>query len=95
MDDPFESGATATLSEEHLTSPGSAVGTAATLSDHSTFRRARIGQTRSELVVDLKDLRRFSLTWVGAWSGLAPDGSSLFVRDLSTDDIYSLDLELP
>jgi eukaryotic-like serine/threonine-protein kinase len=66
-----------------------------TLSDHSTFRRVRIGQTRSELVVDLKDLRRFSLTFVGAWSGLAPDGSSLFVRDLSTDEIYSLDVELP
>jgi hypothetical protein len=32
---------------------------------------------------------------IGAWSGLAPDGSALFVRDLSTDEIYSLDLELP
>jgi hypothetical protein len=66
-----------------------------TLSDRSTFRRVRIGQTRSEVVVDLKDIRRFSLTFVGAWSGVAPDGSSLFVRDLSTDEIYSLDLELP
>ena len=55
----------------------------------------RLGQTRSELVLDLKDLRRNSLTLVGAWSGLAPDGSALFVRDLSTDEIYSLDLELP
>jgi len=63
--------------------------------DHPTFRRVKVGQTRSELVVDLKDLRRYSLTLVGAWSGLAPDGSALFVRDLSTDEIYSLDLELP
>ena len=63
--------------------------------DHPTFRRVKVGQTRSEFVVDLRDLRRFSLTFVGAWSGLAPDGSSLFVRDLSTDEIYSLDLELP
>jgi len=63
--------------------------------DRPTFRRVRVGQTRSELVVDLKDLRRYSLTLVGAWSGLAPDGSALFVRDLSTDEIYSLDLELP
>jgi len=66
-----------------------------TLSDHPTFRRVRIGQTRSELIVDLKDLHRFSLTFAGAWSGLAPDGSSLFVRDLSTDEVYSLDVELP
>ena len=63
--------------------------------DHPTFRRVKVGQTRSELVADLKDLRRYSLDLVGAWSGLAPDGSFLFVRDLSTDEIYSLDLELP
>jgi eukaryotic-like serine/threonine-protein kinase len=63
--------------------------------DHPTYRRVKLGQTRSELVLDLKDLRRYSLTLVGAWSGLAPDGSALFVRDLSTDEIYSLDLELP
>ncbi|MFY9561560.1 MAG: protein kinase [Terriglobales bacterium] len=63
--------------------------------DHPTFRRVKVGQTRSELVLDLKDLRRYSLTLVGAWSGLAPDGSALFVRDLSTDEIYSLDVELP
>jgi eukaryotic-like serine/threonine-protein kinase len=63
--------------------------------DRPTFRRVRVGQTRSELIVDLKDLRRYTLTLVGAWSGLAPDGSALFVRDLSTDEIYSLDLELP
>lgn len=63
--------------------------------EHPTFRRVKVGQTRSEPVVDLKDLRRYSLTLVGAWSGLAPDGSPLFVRDLSTDEIYSLDLELP
>jgi Tol biopolymer transport system component len=63
--------------------------------DHPTFRRAGVKQTRSELVLDLKDLNRYSLTLVGAWNGLAPDGSPLFVRDLSTDEIYSLDLELP
>ncbi len=62
---------------------------------HPTFRRVKVGQTRSELVLELQDLRRYSLTLVGAWSGLAPDGSALFVRDLSTDEIYSLDLELP
>jgi len=64
------------------------------LTDHPSFRRVKVGQTRSELVVDLKDLRRYAFTLVGTWTGLAPDGSALFVRDLSTDEIYSLDLEL-
>jgi hypothetical protein len=32
---------------------------------------------------------------IGPWSGLTPDGSPLFVRNLSTDEIYALDLDLP
>ena len=63
--------------------------------EHPTYRRIRVGQTRSELLLDLKDLRRYFSTPAGNWSGLAPDGSGLFVRDLSTEEIYALDLELP
>jgi Tol biopolymer transport system component len=54
------------------------------------YRRTKVGQKQSELVVDLNNLRR-----LGPWSGLAPDGSPLFIRDVSSDDIYALDLELP
>jgi hypothetical protein len=32
---------------------------------------------------------------IGVWSNVAPDGSALFNRNLSTDEIYALDLELP
>jgi len=31
----------------------------------------------------------------GVWSGLTPDGSVLLLRDLSTSDLYVLDVELP
>ena len=62
---------------------------------HSTFRRVRVGETRSELVADLQSLRRYSVWPVFGWSGLAPDGSALFTRDLSSDEIYSLDVDLP
>ncbi|HXM96200.1 MAG TPA: hypothetical protein VOA64_18425 [Candidatus Dormibacteraeota bacterium] len=58
---------------------------------NAAYRRIRIGQTRSELFVDWKNLRRWGLPW----SGLTPDGSALFVRDVSSDEIYSLELELP
>jgi len=64
-------------------------------SDHPTFRRIRVGQTRSELLADLKALTRFKSRAAGPWSNVAPDGSAVFVRDLSTDEIYALDLELP
>ena len=52
------------------------------------YRRVKVGQTRSELIVDLKDLR-------GLWSGVTPDGAALFLRDVSVDEIYSLEVELP
>jgi Tol biopolymer transport system component/DNA-binding winged helix-turn-helix (wHTH) protein len=58
------------------------------------FRRVKVGETRSEFLIDLKNLRRYG-RYGWAWSGLAPDDSALLVRDVSTDEIYSLDLELP
>jgi serine/threonine protein kinase len=66
-----------------------------TFSENSTFRRIKMGQTHSEFLVDLRGLRRYSAAPTFGWSGIAPDGSNLFVRDLSTDEIYALDLELP
>jgi eukaryotic-like serine/threonine-protein kinase len=59
------------------------------------YYRVQLGQTRGELLVDLKDLHQFSTDSLAVWSGITPDGSPLFVRDTSTDEIYALDLELP
>ena len=63
--------------------------------DHPTFRRVKVGQTHSELLVDLKGLPRYLAPPAYGWSGIAPDGAALFTRDLSTDEIYALDLDLP
>jgi Tol biopolymer transport system component len=66
------------------------------LTEPATFRRIRVGSTNSEVVIDLKNLRKLYEAPVGgAWFGIAPDGSPLFSRDLSTDEIYGLDLSLP
>jgi dipeptidyl aminopeptidase/acylaminoacyl peptidase len=62
---------------------------------HPTFRRVKVGQSKSEFVLDLTNLHRYGDNLIGQWSGLAPDGSALFVRDLSTQEVYALDLELP
>jgi Tol biopolymer transport system component len=59
--------------------------------ENPSYRRIAVGQARSELVVNLQDLRR----WGFPWSGLTPGDTPLFVRDISTDEIYSLELELP
>jgi hypothetical protein len=66
-----------------------------TFTEHATFRRIRVSSTRSELVNDLTNLRRYQAPIAGFWSGIAPDGSPLFARDLSTNEIYALDLNLP
>jgi Tol biopolymer transport system component len=64
--------------------------------DRPTFRRVKLGQTHSELLVDLKGLTRYAEPGpAGVWSNIAPDGSALFDRNISTDEIYALDLELP
>ena len=49
----------------------------------------------SEFMLDFRDLRRYERSIVIPWSAVAPDGSILEVRDVSTDEIYALDLELP
>jgi len=58
------------------------------VSKASGYRRVKVGQTRSELILDVKDLR-------GLWSGVTPDGAALFSRDVSVDEIYSLEVKLP
>jgi eukaryotic-like serine/threonine-protein kinase len=58
------------------------------------YFRLRVPDGQIERVVSLKNIHRFFPTW-GEWSGLAPDGSPLFVRDISTQEIYALDWVLP
>ena len=65
-----------------------------TSTKEAAFLRVQVGQTRSEFLIDLKDMHRYG-RYGWAWSGLAPDDSALLVRDVSTDEIYSLDVELP
>jgi len=57
--------------------------------DHPGYRRVRLGDSHSEFVADLKDLRR------SFWSGITPDNIPIFSRDISSDEIYALEFELP
>ena len=65
-----------------------------TYSNDLSYRRVKVGETKSGVAVSLKNLRRYFGS-VGFWSGLAPDGTALFVRDISTQEIYALDVQLP
>ena len=65
-----------------------------TFSNDQSYRRLKVGDTKSEEAVSLKNLRRY-FSSIGLWSGLAPDGTPIFVRDISTQEIYALDVQLP
>jgi len=67
---------------------------AASATDSPGYYRTKVGQLRAERLVELQNVRQFS-GGLGTWSAITPDGSPLFVRDLSTDEIYALDLDLP
>jgi Tol biopolymer transport system component len=62
--------------------------------EQPSYRRLHLGQRQSELVADLGSLNRLLGQW-GTWSGMTPDRSPLFVRDLSTNEVYALEVKFP
>jgi Tol biopolymer transport system component len=59
-----------------------------------SLHHLKIGENRSTQFLSWDGLHRFSGVW-GTWSGIAPDGSVLAVRDVSSHEIYALELQLP
>jgi Tol biopolymer transport system component len=59
-----------------------------------TIRRVKIGETAAQPAFVLGTMERY-LGPLGAWSGRAPDGSWMFVRDRSAQEVYELSVELP
>ena len=63
------------------------------LVDDSSYLRVRINDGKVERVVDLREIRLFSSTF-GQWTGITPEENPLLVRDNSSQEIYSLDVQL-
>ncbi len=59
-----------------------------------SFQRVKVGEKKAESVFVLQGLDRYPGPF-GLWSGRAPDGSEVFVRDRSTQEVYGLDVKLP
>jgi Tol biopolymer transport system component len=64
------------------------------VNDAEAIRRVKVGGTEPEQVFVLGSLERYPGA-LGPWSGRAKDGSWMFVRDRSTQEVYQLSLELP
>jgi eukaryotic-like serine/threonine-protein kinase len=66
------------------------------LTPNPAYYRVHITDAKLERLVDLKGIRTFPEQFgPGSWTGLGPGGTPLFVRDLSTQEIYALDVLLP
>ena len=59
-----------------------------------SIRRIKVGSAKPESVLVLNTLERYPGA-LGLWNGRAADGSPIFVRDRSTQEVYGLDLYLP
>jgi Tol biopolymer transport system component len=64
------------------------------LSAEPSMHQLKLGESQSKRFLTWDGLRRLSGVW-GSWSGIAPDGSVLAVRDVSSHEVYALDLQLP
>jgi eukaryotic-like serine/threonine-protein kinase len=58
-------------------------------------RKVWLGKKQPEDLFSLGGLPRYFGGNFGSWSGMAPDNSRLYVRDVSSQEIYALDVELP
>jgi Tol biopolymer transport system component len=56
--------------------------------------RVRISDHKLEKVLNMKGLR-LTISFAGTWCGLAADDSPLVLRDVGSQEIYALDLQLP
>jgi Tol biopolymer transport system component/DNA-binding winged helix-turn-helix (wHTH) protein len=56
--------------------------------------RIQLSDLKLETIVNIEDIRRYYGEF-GSWSGITSDGSPLLVRDISNEEVYALDLQLP
>ena len=66
------------------------------LTKDAGYFRIRVSDAKVEKIADLNNARLFRGQFgPGSWTGLAPGEIPLFPRDISTQEIYAFDLQLP
>ncbi|HXJ85770.1 MAG TPA: protein kinase [Candidatus Binatia bacterium] len=66
------------------------------LGENSGYYRVRFRDAKVEKVADFKRLRQFGGQFgTGSWTALAPGETLMLPRDISTQEIYAFDLQLP
>ena len=60
-----------------------------------SIARLRLSDRKIQDIVDVKDVGRVTTGTFADWFGLGPDDSPLFARDISTQEIYALEMDWP
>ncbi len=67
--------------------------------DQPAIYRLRVRDAKLDPIVNLNSYRLYPkinlLSGLGSWGGLAPGDVPLLVRDISTSEIYALDVDFP
>ena len=64
------------------------------VTDEESIRRVKVGESQAERVFKLEGIERYPGPF-GLWSGRTSNGSWMFVRDRSTQEVYQLAVDLP
>ncbi len=64
------------------------------VTEEESIRRVKVGQSQPERVFVLEGIERYPGPF-GLWTSRAADGSFMFVRDRSTQEVYQLSVVLP
>jgi dipeptidyl aminopeptidase/acylaminoacyl peptidase len=62
---------------------------------NAEVKRIKVGETHPETLFSTKGLHEYSTPDFGTWTDNAPDNSRMFLRDVSTQDLYTLDVDFP
>jgi len=57
--------------------------------------RVCLADRKPQHIVDLRTIGKLAFGRFGPWTGVAPDGSILGLRDISSEEIYALDVKFP
>ncbi len=64
------------------------------VTEEESIRRVKVGDSHAERVFKLEGLERYPGPF-GLWSGRTTNGSWMFIRDRSTQEVYQLSVDLP
>lgn len=58
------------------------------------YSRIKLGSSSIERLFTIQNSKAYS-TNIGQWTSLTPDNSVMYTRDVSTQDVYMLDVDFP